>query len=279
MSTSADKTTNSNPASGTNDHLATPPRQRSSVLVWLAVLMIVCGVFAIWMGLKYLNGGTHGTVAVVDTSYRRPPANSKDPWLKEFTLTERSGKTVSSADLVGHPSVTSFFFASCPGYCMQQNQKVAGVAAEYGPKGVKFVSISVDPDNDTPAVLRDYAHKLKADENDWLFLTGEQRYIARVGAEMFSVVTEKQSHSEKLVVSDKWGNIRGYFYWNNPAEMADLRKTLDKLLAETEEPAEFKNKQEAAVAPAETEETSTSEAPTGDDGGDAASDTPATGNP
>lgn len=226
----------------------------SGVMLWLAVLMIVSGVFAVWMGVKFLRGGSSGGVAVVDTSYRRPPANSKDPWLTEFTLTERSGKKVSSDQLAGQPYVTSFFFASCPAYCMQQNQKVAGVAAEYGPKGVKFVSITVDPDNDTPAVLREYAHKLKADEDDWLFLTGDQKYIARIGAEMFSVVAEKLTHSEKLVVSDKWGNIRGRFYWNNPAEMAEMRTMLDQLLAETEEPEEFKNQPEPTVATSDAEE-------------------------
>ncbi len=230
------------------------PSRGNAVLMSIAFLMIVCGVFAVWMGVKFLRGGQSGGVSVVDASYRQPPANSKDPWLKEFTLTERSGKTVSSKDLEGQPYVTSFFFASCPAYCMQQNQKVAGVASEYGPKGVKFVSITVDPDNDTPAVLREYAHKLKADEKDWLFLTGDQRYIARVGAEMFQVVAEKLTHSEKLVVSDKWGNIRGYYYWNNPAEMAEMRTMLDKLLAETEEPEEFKNQPEPMAAPSEAEE-------------------------
>jgi protein SCO1 len=223
--------------------------------MWVAVLMIVSGVFIMWMGIKYLRGGSSGSIAVVDTSYRMPPENSKEPWLKEFTLTERSGKTVSSKQLEGQPYVTSFFFASCPGYCMQQNQKVAGVAAEYGPKGVKFISISVDPENDTPAVLREYAHRLKADEENWLFLTGDQRYIARIGAEMFSVVAEKLTHSEKLVVSDKWGNIRGRYYWNNPAEMAEMRTMLDTLLAETEEPDEFKNQPDPMVAAGDTAET------------------------
>jgi len=251
------ETTNVYPQAERDSSAAEPARvssRGSAVMLWVAILMVVSGVFSIWMGVKYLRGGSSGSVAVVDASYLKPPENSKEPWLKEFTLTERSGKTVSSKQLEGQPYVTSFFFASCPAFCMQQNQKIAGVASEYGPKGVKFVSITVDADNDTPAVLREYAHKLKADENDWLFLTGDPRYIARVGAEMFSVIAEKATHSEKLVVSDKWGNIRGRYYWNNPAEMAQMRTMLDQLLAETEEPEEFKNQPEPMIATGEAEE-------------------------
>lgn len=232
---------------------------RSTVLLWIGMVLVVMGLFAFWMGIKFLTNNRGGSIAVADTSYRRPPENSSDPWLKEFTLTERSGKKVSSKDFAGQPYVTSFFFASCPGYCMQQNQKMAAAAAEYGPKGVKFVSISVDPENDTPAVLRDYAHRFKADENHWLFLTGDQQYIQRVGAEMFFVVAAKLTHSEKLVVSDKWGNIRGYFHWNDPAAMAEMRVLFDKLLAETEPPKELPNPAELAaptvrVEPVEEEE-------------------------
>jgi protein SCO1 len=245
---SAPAKTDSSPTSGPAPG---PSAGRSGALMWVAIMLIVAGLVAVWTGFRYLNA-SRGGVTVVDTSYRRPAENSSDPWLKEYILTERSGKKVGTADLKGQPTVTSFFFASCPGYCMKQNEKMAAAAHEYGPKGVKFVSISVDSENDTPAVLREYAHKFKADDEDWLFLTGDPDYIARIGAEMFLVSAGKQTHSEKLIVSDKWGNVRGYFHWNDPAEMTAMRRLLDKLLVETEAPADLPSVQELVSPPKAT---------------------------
>jgi cytochrome oxidase Cu insertion factor (SCO1/SenC/PrrC family) len=153
-----------------------------------------------------------------------------------FTLTERSGKEVQWKELEGQVSVTSFFFSSCPALCLQQNQKVREIQRSYQGKDVVFVSITCDPDIDTPTRLREYADKLQADHQQWLFLTGELTYIRRVAGELFRVPMDKQTHSEKLIVADKWGNIRDSFHWNKLDEVTKLRLLVDKLLAETEEP-------------------------------------------
>ena len=57
----------------------------------------------------------------------------------------------------------------------------------------------------------------------WLFLTGELIYIRRVAGELFGVPLDKQTHTERLIVSDKWGNIRGTFHWNKLDEMTELK--------------------------------------------------------
>jgi cytochrome oxidase Cu insertion factor (SCO1/SenC/PrrC family) len=161
-----------------------------------------------------------------------------EPWLTEFTLTERSGKKISSRELAGQVYVTSFFFSSCPATCLQQNLKIREIEEEYGPKGVKFVSITCDPEIDNPARLREYADKLGARQDDWLFLTGELVYTRRVAGEIFRIPLDKQTHSERLFVTDKWGKIRGNFAWNKLDQVTALKVELDKLLAETEKPAE-----------------------------------------
>ena len=224
-----------------------------TVLGWVAVLFLVMGATGLWLAAKAMRQSGDvvsgvGSQEEPDPTYRKLPANASEPWLTQFSLTERSGKMVSSKDLEGQVYVTSFFFSACPSVCLQQNQKIREIEQSYGAKGVKFVSITCDPDTDTPERLREYADKLGADKKDWLFLTGDLTYIRRVAGEMFQVALDKQTHSERLFVTDKWGNIRGKFHWNQLDEVTSLRLMLDKLLAETEPPAELKDKKPAVSA-------------------------------
>jgi cytochrome oxidase Cu insertion factor (SCO1/SenC/PrrC family) len=211
-----------------------------AVLGWLAVLFLAMGATGIWLGAKYASAlsGRGGSQAEVDPEYLKAPADASQPWLEEFTLTERSGKKIRSRDLAGQVYVTSFFFSSCPATCLQQNQKIREIEEEYGPKGVKFVSITCDPEIDNPARLREYADKLGARQDDWLFLTGDLVYTRRVAGEIFRIPLDKQTHSERLFVTDKWGTIRGNFAWNKLDQVTAMKAELDKLLAETEKPAE-----------------------------------------
>ncbi|MEX2025841.1 MAG: SCO family protein, partial [Pirellulaceae bacterium] len=141
--------------------------------------------------------------------------------------------------------VVSFFFASCPSICRQQNNRVEELAREFGPQGVTFVNITVDPANDTPAVLRKYAHSFHADEKQWLFLTGELEHIQRIGAEIFRLPTKEQAHSERLIVVDRWGKIRGSFHWREYEQVVAMKQQLAELLAETEPPTEVEQPAEA----------------------------------
>lgn len=180
---------------------------------------------------------SQGSQAVVDQEYQKLPADSQSEWLGDFTLTERSGREVRWSDLAGKVRVVSFFFSSCPANCLRQNQKVSEVQQAYAGKDLLCVSITCDPDTDSPERLREYAGKLNASADQWLFLTGRLIYIRRVAGELFKVALDKQTHSEKLIVCDKWGNIRGLFSWNKLDEVAELRLLVDKLLAETEPPS------------------------------------------
>jgi protein SCO1/2 len=154
-------------------------------------------------------------------------------WMKEYTLTERSGATFHSRELQGQVHVVNFFFSSCPSVCRLQSGKVRELAQQFGPQGVRFLSITCDPQTDTPAALQQYARLFDADPEDWLFLTSDDlNYLRRVGAEVYQVPVEKQLHSERLIVVDQQGTLRGAFHWNQPPEMVELRKTLQLLLAE-----------------------------------------------
>jgi cytochrome oxidase Cu insertion factor (SCO1/SenC/PrrC family) len=180
----------------------------------------------------------HGSEAVVDAEYQKLPADGQSDWMESFTLTERSGKQVQWKDLEGKVRIVSFFFSSCPANCLQQNLKVREIQRAYTGKDVVCVSITCDPDTDSPERLREYAAKLEASPDQWLFLSGRLVYIRRVSNELFGVALDKQTHTERLIVCDKWGNQRGAFLWNRLDEMAELRLLVDKLLIETDPPAE-----------------------------------------
>ena len=101
---------------------------------------------------------------------------------------------------------------------------------------LRLVSISVDPDTDTPSVLNQYAKRLNAPEKGWSFLTGKMEYLQRVGSEVYSVPLDKGTHVESFLVIDKWGVRRGKFAWNEADQIAEMRKLLPQLLAETSPP-------------------------------------------
>jgi protein SCO1 len=215
-----------------------------SLCVASGALLLVCGYYAI----AGRGSSRSGAAAERDLEYQKLPADSSDDWLTGFTLTERSGREVQWNDLTGQVRVTNFFFSSCPATCLQQSQKVGEIQKAYAGQAVTFLSITCDPDTDDPERLREYALKLGADRERWLFLTGRMIYIRRVAAELFGVPLDKQTHSERLLVSDKWGQQRGAFHWNKLDEVTQLRLLIDKLLAETEPPADV------ALAPPTSEE-------------------------
>src|SRR5262249_7601008 len=150
-----------------------------------------------------------GSQAEPDPEYQKLPADGASDWLTGFTLTERSGRELQWKDLEGQVRVTSFFFSSCPANCLQMNFKVREIARAYKNQNVVFLSITCDPANDSPQRLHEYADKLEADPQQWLFLTGNLRYIRRVAQELFDVALDERTHTERLIVSDKWGNVRG----------------------------------------------------------------------
>lgn len=177
---------------------------------------------------------TRKVETIVDESYQEKPGI-----LTEYTLTERSGREFHSKELAGRVHVANFFFSMCRVECPRQTAEVAQVDKEFGPRGVRFVSITCDPHQDTPLKLQEYANGFNADRERWSFLTGDFEYIRKVAAEIYEIglPPTPMAHTPHLIVVDKWGEIRGRFTWQNPDEMKALRELLEQTLAETEPPA------------------------------------------
>lgn len=157
-------------------------------------------------------------------------AKKEDGWLKEFELIERSGRTVTSQDLRGEPYIACFFFSTCPGSCTRQSNQMQLLQSKFKGKPIKFVSITVDPEIDTPEVLTEYADKFQAGDK-WLFLTGSFDYIMRVGAEKFFLGhVEKRGHPDQFCLVNAQGDIVGSYAWQELAERELLMAQANELL-------------------------------------------------
>ena len=101
-------------------------------------------------------------------------------------------------------------------------------------KPVRFVSISVDPENDTPEALRAYAESFNADSQQWLFLTGDLEKIIKVGTEMFFLPgVEKRGHPDRFCLVNAQGELVGSYVWLDSQERERLVKHIEELLPES----------------------------------------------
>jgi protein SCO1/2 len=140
----------------------------------------------------------------------------------DFSLTERSGESVTREALIGRTWVVDFFFSRCPNPCPVLSGNMRRLQGLLADDDVQLVSISVDPGHDTPEVLREYAETYGADADRWWFLTGAEQEIFSLMRESFALPVEKLperdelaglhiTHASRLVTVDKEGRVRGYY--------------------------------------------------------------------
>jgi len=163
----------------------------------------------------------------------------------DFALTEQSGKTITLKDLRGKVWVASFLFTRCCTGCPRISADLLQLQKDLAnTEGVLIVSFTVDPEHDTPSVLKAYADSLGADAKRWLFLTGKQPEIYRLIKDSFHLGVEQNqgearkpgnevTHSNRLIVVDRQGHIRGWdFDGTNPEALPRLKQRIDELLRE-----------------------------------------------
>ncbi|MFP5492420.1 MAG: SCO family protein [Bacteriovoracia bacterium] len=142
--------------------------------------------------------------------------------LPEFNLTDENGRSYGTEDLRGKVYIANFMFTTCTTSCPTLLKEVQMV--QHRMRGVidraAIVSISVDPTVDTPEVLYQVARERKANPNVWRFLTGDSAVIKTLLVDGFKVpMGDKEiadnvmdvAHSNKLVLVDQEGRIRGYY--------------------------------------------------------------------
>lgn len=147
-----------------------------------------------------------------------------------FELTDQKGNRFSSQSLLGRVWVLDFFFSSCPGPCPTMTAHMASLQKRFGPR-ISLVSISVDPQRDNPATLSGYAKRKGAGEN-WHFLTGSEDVLRRMVRHEFKLAAGDPllAHSQKFLLVDQQGRIRGYYEGTSAAELEELVRDIRRLL-------------------------------------------------
>lgn len=163
----------------------------------------------------------------------------------DFALTERDGQTVRLSDLQERVWVVDFIFTSCPGPCPRMTSQMRRLQDDFaGKKDIRLVSVTVDPETDTPAVLSKYASAFGAHRERWLFLTGPRDAIRALATNgLHLAVQDNQGpdrdpeagliiHSTRFVLIDRKGRIRGYYDSADDDSMRRLRAGMGVLLKE-----------------------------------------------
>jgi len=174
-------------------------------------------------GPKELSGTFHKVKGtdIPDTIYHT---------IRGADLRDQNNNAVNIGTDTSHITVFNFFFSRCTNFCSHMNEDMGGIAKLYKTnRMVNFVSITVDPNYDTPAVLKHYGEKYQVDSQKWRFLTGDTSKIYRLAREDFLVDAFKDStqpnnfiHSQKMILVDPQRRIRGYYDSGNKVEVEKL---------------------------------------------------------
>jgi len=149
--------------------------------------------------------------------------------LPAFTLTAEDGSPFGKQDLLGRVWIADFVFTSCSDACPRLQAKMKKLQDRLVPPeqggNIALLSISVDPERDTPEKLRQYGETFGARKGLWRSLTGDQQEVERTVIRGFHTAMAKVPregadshvaafeimHGERLVLVDRMGRIRGYY--------------------------------------------------------------------
>src|SRR3989338_6858388 len=158
----------------------------------------------------------------------------------DFQLVDQEGEQFGRRDLDGKIWVANFIFTRCQGICPLMSGQFSSLQEKLSADAI-LVSFSVDPTYDTPKILSAYAARFKAQSGRWIFLTGKENVIRNLITEGFRLGVEKASdedlkagaepvmHSNRFVLADQAGRIRGYYDASDPAKIEELVQAVHQL--------------------------------------------------
>jgi protein SCO1 len=155
----------------------------------------------------------------------------------EFHLVGDDGRPFGSESLAGRNWLASFLFTSCPGPCPKLVERLKALRASTPAADLAFVSLSVDPVTDTPAVLTAYRKERGiAADSAWTFVTGPEDQVLALVRRGFLVAVEKSNdpaneegaviHGTRVGLIDGQRRIRGYYDTELPEDLERLRADL-----------------------------------------------------
>lgn len=192
-------------------------------------------IVSAFLGAIVLIGGL---LLVRDRSYRSDamPLPTYDP-APAFSLTDSDNNTLTSQALIGHPWVCNFIYTMCPGPCSKMTANMVALQKAVPGPDIRFVSFSLDPTFDKPAVLKKYAKNMGGDPDRWHLLTGsaEALYAVARGLHLTAIPATGNNpiqHDERFLLIDASGHVRGIYSSNDPEKMTQLEADLKQLASE-----------------------------------------------
>jgi protein SCO1 len=155
--------------------------------------------------------------------------------IPQFRLTDQSNRPFDTAEkLTNTVWIANFMFTNCPGPCPRMSSQMKQIQTALTGTGIKLVSITVDPERDTPKVLADYAAFYNARPGIWYFLTGDQADLNHLSKDAFKLnsVDGTLEHSTRFVLLDRKARIRGYYLSSESTEIPRLIADARELLKE-----------------------------------------------
>ena len=177
-----------------------------------------------FLGPKQLN-------AKGDTVYHQIPS---------FRFLNQDSVFVSEKDVEGKVYVADFFFTTCPTICPKMKTQMLRIYERYKDRDeVRIISHSIDPDFDTPNVLKEYAARLQVKAPKWNLLTGDKAAIYQLGQKSYMVSAQEDPneaggfvHSGAFILVDKNRHVRGIYDGTVEAEVNHLLEDMEILLKE-----------------------------------------------
>lgn len=166
------------------------------------------------------------------------------PTIPNFTFINQYGQPVTQQDFAGKIYVADFFFTTCPTICPVMKKNMLQVYKAYqDTPDVRILSHSIDPEHDTPTVLKEYADDIGIKGSFWQFVTGDRDKIYEIGEQHYLVTTKKDStapggyiHSGAFLLIDKEKHIRGMYDGTTEEGTKKLIDDVQTLRAEYDNP-------------------------------------------
>jgi protein SCO1/2 len=207
--------------------------QRNSRIVQIAAWSILIGVIAVTTFLFFSEQARRSSLPVLGT-------------VQPFTLTNQLGQITTLDDLKGKVWVSDIIFTRCPGPCPKMTQKMAELQKLFaGAPNFRSVTLTTDPDHDSPAILKKFSERFDADPSRWFFLTGTKNEIRAVaqgslklGAEEKSAADQESAndlfiHNTVFILVDKHGRLRGQAYESLEPDFHKIDADIRALLRES----------------------------------------------
>jgi len=222
--------------------------KKARILKKILILVIVLALPGFLYYLLVVEGKNRytplrilGPKKLAKTSHRKNGMDVPDTiyhTLPDFKLTDQNGRPVALKSFDKKIVVANFFYSGCSSVCREMNENVGRVAAVYAKnKMVYFISITVDPADDSISVLKKYAASFKSKSPRWLFLTGDTSTIYNLARNGFLVNALQRGrndfvYSNQLILIDQDKRIRGYYTGAVPGDIGRLDDELKVLLSE-----------------------------------------------